>query len=167
MAACIDTFRPLAGESRDVLEAVLQLNQAHAKELSDLDAPALDRLIETAFWASSVNGGDAFIITFDQDADYHSPNFGWFKARYPRFVYVDRIAVSGPARGRGLAHRLYRSLFEEACRRGHSVIVCEVNIDPPNLPSDAFHGAHGFEEVGRAVLASGKTVRYLAKQLIT
>lgn len=165
MANSLEVVRPLAHESRDVLEAVLKLNQAHARELSDLDEPALSRLIDKAFWAATANSGDAFIIAFDQDADYDSPNFGWFKARYERFVYVDRIAVAVHARGRGLAHRLYQNLFGEASRRGHSVIMCEVNIDPPNPPSDAFHRAHGFKEVGTDVLPSGKSVRYLAKQL--
>lgn len=167
MAASHDALAPLAGASNEVLDAVLRLNQVHVTELSDLDAAALDRLVCEAFFTSVVNGGDAFLIAFDQEADYDSPNFRWFQARYGRFVYVDRIVVAAPARGRGLAKRLYESLFESACAKGQSIIACEVNHAPSNPASDAFHRAQGFEEVGRADLASGKTVRYLVKRLNT
>lgn len=165
MAASRDALAPLAGAPREVLDATLRLNQAHVAELSELDADALDRLVREAFLASVINGGDAFLIAFDQDADYDSPNFRWFQSRYRRFVYVDRVVVAAAARGRGLANRLYQGLFEFAGARGHSVIACEVNLDPPNPASDAFHRARGFEEVGRAELANGKTVRYLARRL--
>lgn len=46
---------------------------------------------------------DAGMLAMDQDADYASPNFQRFRARYPRFVYVDRIVVAQSARGRGYA----------------------------------------------------------------
>ena len=104
--------------------------------------------------------------TIDQDADYDSPNFLWFKARYPRFVYVDRIAVAAAARGRGHARSLYGDLFGAALAKGHKVVVCEVNSDPPNPASDAFHAALGFSEVGQAAIHGGKkTVRYFARPL--
>jgi len=166
MADYIDALRPLIEAPHGVFEKVLRLNQAHATELSELDEPSLRRLIDGAFFASVVNDGEAFIIAFDQDAAYDSPNFRWFHDRYRRFVYVDRIAVDGGARGRGLAHRMYRSLFERASELGHSTILCEVNLRPANRASDAFHSAYGFEEVGRAAFPGGKIVRYLAKQLI-
>jgi hypothetical protein len=45
-------------------------------------------------------------------------------------------------------------------------VVCEVNSDPPNPASDAFHAAMEFSEVGRAAIHHGsKTVRYLARVL--
>src|ERR1035437_2646288 len=84
-----------------------------------------------------------------------SRNILWFCARYPRFVYVDRIVVASSARGRGCARRLYRDLFEYAVRAGHERVVCEVNISPPNPASNAFHAALGFVEVGTASVYSG------------
>jgi predicted GNAT superfamily acetyltransferase len=51
--------------------------------------------------ARRIGNIDAFLLALDQDADYDSPNFRWFSARYPRFVYVDRIVVASAARGRG------------------------------------------------------------------
>jgi predicted GNAT superfamily acetyltransferase len=118
--------------------------------------------VRAAFWARRIGAADAFILAFDQDADYDGENFLWFKSRYDKFVYVDRIVVAAAARGRGLARILYQGLFAAASAAGHTMIVCEVNADPPNPESDAFHAAFGFREVGTAPLRSGeKTVRYL------
>ena len=144
----------------------LALNNAHATELSWLDARRLAELTARAFYARRVGEVDAFLLAFDQDADYDSPNFLWFRDRRPRFVYVDRIVVAPEARGRGYARRLYDDLFGEARRAGHDQVVCEVNTEPPNPASDAFHLALGFEEVGAAAIHGGaKTVRYLRRAL--
>ena len=146
--------------------ALLALNNAHAQELSWLEPERLEYLIGEAFLARRIGNSDAFLLAFDQDARYDSPNFIWFRARYPRFVYVDRVVVAPSARGRGCARRLYADLFEHAVRAGHDRVVCEVNTIPPNAASDAFHAALGFVEVGTAsVHGGGRTVRYLSQTL--
>jgi uncharacterized protein len=147
-------------------KALLALNNAHAQELSWLEAERLEYLISEAFLAGRIGRLDAFLLAFDQDARYDSPNFIWFRARYSRFVYVDRIVVAPSARGRGCARRLYDDVFERAVRAGHDRIVCEVNKTPPNPASDAFHAALGFVEVGTASVHGGsRTVRYLSRTL--
>ncbi len=146
--------------------ALLALNNAHAQELSWLEPEAFSRLVAGAFWAGQFGEAEAFLIALDQDADYASPNFLWLRARYDRFVYVDRVVVAAQARGRGLANRLYADLFVAAAGAGHDRIVCEVNSDPPNPASVSFHAALGFVEVGQATLPGGqKTVRYLMRTL--
>lgn len=148
------------------LGRILALNNAHATELSWLEPARLATLVERAFFVRSLDNGDAFLLAFDQDADYDSPNFLWFRARFSRFVYVDRIVVAPAARGRGLARTLYEELFARARAAAHDRIVCEVNSQPPNPASVAFHAALGFREVGVAKLAGGaKTVRYLERLL--
>src|SRR5688572_14481122 len=86
--------------------ALLALNNAHAAELSELDAAELRRLLSIAFAARMIGDAEAFLLTFEQDADYHSPNFLWFRQRYERFAYVDRVVVSPTARRGGHARRL-------------------------------------------------------------
>jgi predicted GNAT superfamily acetyltransferase/catechol 2,3-dioxygenase-like lactoylglutathione lyase family enzyme len=153
---------PAAGDAA----ALLALNNAHAVELSELAADGLARLLAVAFRARVAGEGAALLVALDQEADYDSPNFLWFRARYPRFVYVDRVVVAPAARGRGLARALYADLFAAAAAAGHERIACEVNVEPPNPVSDAFHAALGFVEVGRAHLADrGKGVRYLLREL--
>jgi predicted GNAT superfamily acetyltransferase len=149
-------------------KTLLALNNAHAQELSWLEPERLQHLIEQAFLARRIGGLDAFLLAFDQDARYDSPNFLWFCARYPRFVHVDRIVVASSARGHGCARRLYRDLFEHAAKAGHQRVVCEVNSSPPNPVSDAFHAALGFVEVGTASVYDGsREVRYLSHALTT
>ena len=145
---------------------ILALNNAHAIETSLLDEARLKSMLDEAFLATRIGDVDAFLIVFDQRARYDSSNFAWFQARYPDFVYVDRIITGPNARGKGYARSLYEDLFEKAAARGHKRVVCEVNLDPPNPGSDAFHAALGFAEVGRHLLpASGKIVRYLSKNI--
>lgn len=146
--------------------AVLELNNEHAAELSWLEPERLTALLGASFHARRIGRIEAFLMTFDQDAVYDSPNFLWFRDRYPRFVYVDRVVVAASARGRGHARRLYEDLFERAAAEGHELVTCEVNADPPNPASDAFHAALGFREVGDAVIHGGKkAVRYYAKTI--
>jgi uncharacterized protein len=147
-------------------QGLLALNNAHAQALSWLEPERLRYLVGEAFLARRIGSVDAFMLAFDQDAHYDSPNFLWFQSRYPRFVYVDRIVVASSARGRGYARQLYRDLFEHALRAGHDRICCEVNQNPPNPESYAFHATMGFIEVGAASVHDGaKTVRYLSRIL--
>jgi len=148
--------------SPETIIKIVALNNAHATELSWLDAKQLGVLLNQAFYARSIGHAEAFLLAFDETAVYGSPNYLWFRERYPRFVYIDRVVVSPAARRRGHAQRLYADLSQRAAAGRHSVICCEVNLDPPNPASDAFHAALGFTEVGRAALhGRGKTVRYL------
>lgn len=142
--------------------ALLALNNAHATELSRLDPDRLQALVGAAFMAARVGEADAFLLAFDQDAAYDSPNFQWFRARGDRFVYVDRVVVAPHGRGRGLARRLYGELVARARAAGLPRIVCEVNAIPPNPSSDSFHDALGFRAVGEGRLPGGKRVRYLS-----
>ena len=146
----------------DLIPALHRLNQDHAVELSSLTQDKLEQLISLAAYAQCCDDG-AFLLAFDQDADYDSPNFLWFRERYPRFFYVDRIVVSPLRRGEGLARFLYDDLFKRARKAGQTHIVAEVNTDPPNPGSDAFHAAMDFETVGEARLEDrGKSVRYIS-----
>jgi predicted GNAT superfamily acetyltransferase len=147
--------------------AILSLNNAHAKETSALDDASLSALLDEAFYARGIDrGATAFLIALDHNASYGSPNFLWFKASRESFVYIDRIIVSSSARGQGIARLLYDDLFARAKEAGHDQVVCEVNIEPPNPVSEAFHVAMGFGGVGQATIHNGtKSVRYFEKTL--
>lgn len=145
--------------------ALLALNNEHAAELSWLGPDDLSSLLRTAYHARIGSDQSCFLIAFDDQAAYASPNFQWFRERFARFVYVDRVAVSAAARGRGWARLLYADLFRQARADGHERICCEVNLDPPNPASDRFHAGLGFHQIGTATLPNGKTVTYLVHTL--
>ena len=145
---------------------VLALNELHAVELSALSEAQLITLIQGAIHTRVIDERAGFMIALDQAGDNDSPNFKWFKDRLDHFVYVDRIVISASHRGLGLARCLYEDLFHHAARRGYDRVVCEVNSDPPNPGSDAFHQALGFTVMGSATLEDrGKSVRYMALDL--
>lgn len=139
------------------------LNNAFAKETSFLDEADWQRLTSMSRFAFAT--ADAFIIAFDQDADYDSPNFLWFRDRYERFAYIDRIVVASSAHGQGLGRALYERLFAESKAAGYPCVLAEVNVNPPNPGSLAFHARMGFEAVGEQVLSPEKAVRYFARTL--
>ncbi len=147
-----------------VSATLLELNNTHVAETSYLAEDDWAALTGMAFVANCFPGA-AFIIALAQDAPYDNANFNWFRARLSRFVYVDRIVVAVSHQGQGLARRLYLDLFDQARAADQPAVVCEVNVDPPNPGSDAFHDRMGFREVGQATLTTGKTVRYLQKDL--
>lgn len=147
------------------LPALLALNNTHAVELSWQEPAAFAQLLECACFVRSIGGADALLVAFDQDAAYDNANFAWQKARYPRFVYIDRVVVAAHARGRGLARMLYAELSAWALAQGHERLVCEINADPPNPGSVAFHQGLGFRPVGEAQLGNGKTVSYYERLL--
>jgi predicted GNAT superfamily acetyltransferase len=146
---------------------ILLLNNTHAKETSALDGASLTTLLGMAFYARGIDrGATALLIALEHNAAYVNPNFMWFKATRESFVYIDRIIVSISGRGQGIARTLYEDLLTAAKRAGHDRVVCEVNIEPPNPASEAFHVAMGFEEIGQATILNGtKTVRYFEKML--
>lgn len=146
-------------------DALLALNNRSAVETSWLEPARIEHMVASAFAALHVPEARAFLLTFDQSADYDSPNFLWFRERFDRFVYIDRIVVGEQARGLGLARQLYEQLFDLALEAGHNLVTCEVNSTPPNPGSDAFHAAMGFVEAGSARFTEGKSVRYLTRRL--
>jgi predicted GNAT superfamily acetyltransferase len=163
----MDKTLPIAALQNGSYEQILALNNAHATETSPLDLVALSALVNQGFYARGIDGGRAaFLIALDQsNNNYASPNFLWFKARYQRYVYIDRVITAPEFRGQGLARRLYEDLFNVARASGQSIVGCEVNIKPPNPASDLFHEALGFQTVGEATIATGKTVRYMSRSL--
>lgn len=149
----------------DLIPALHQLNQDHAVELSSLSLVEFTALVQKAAYARAL-GSDGLLLTFDQDADYDSQNFLWFRERYERFIYVDRIVISPSRRGQGFARLLYEDLIEWAHGAGYERITAEFNSEPLNLGSEAFHEAMGFQTVGEAALeGKNKSVRYVVRPL--
>jgi uncharacterized protein len=151
--------------------ALLTLNNDHAVELSALSLDELDQIIRASFFSAAVNDSDALLVAFDQSFPYQHENLLWFRNYFAReadkkFVYIDRVVTAPAARGKGYARLLYTDLFQRAKSAGHSRVVCEVNLEPPNPVSDAFHASLNFCEVGRGSVHNGeRTVRYLARGL--
>jgi len=131
--------------------AVLDWNERNVAMLAPMDHAHLLRLLALVDSGSVIthDGRDVgFVLTFAAGAAYASPNYAWFASRHAEFVYLDRIVVDASARRCGVASRVYGEIEQHARELGRTLCL-EVNIDPPNEPSLAFHRSRGFVEVGR------------------
>lgn len=146
--------------------AVLALNEVNVEVLAPMDA---ERLAELSAWAHRADmiqcDGEVagFVLAFGPGTDYDSPNYRWFGDLYGQdFHYLDRIVLDDRFRRRGLGSAVYDQVEADATARGR--LALEVNIEPPNEPSLAFHTGRGYQEVGR-LGGPGKTVALMAKDL--
>ncbi len=146
--------------------ALLALNNTEAERVNALTEAALKALLASAFAARMTVDGQAFLIAFDHATPPQGPNHAWFTARESYFAYVDRVVVAPAARGQGLARALYEDLAAIAQAEMTKLLVCEVNLDPPNPESLAFHEKLGFTACGEAVdRRNGKRVQYMRKPI--
>ena len=137
---------------------ILRLNTEWVHFTSHLDEAALARLhAMSPYHRVAVSGGRvvAFLLALREGADYDSPNYRWFADRGGAFLYVDRVIVDGSAQGRGVARMLYDDLIGFARAAGIDLVVCELDVEPPNQASARFHDAYGFMEVGTQWVANG------------
>jgi predicted GNAT superfamily acetyltransferase len=153
------------------LPAILALNAACVPEVTPITLPALRALVAQAPYVRVVERDGAVagvLLGLTEQADYASPYFGWFTARYPRFFYVDRVMVAEGARRSGVGRQLYTDVEAHARGAGYPLLACEVNLRPPNVPSMSFHRQCGFVVVGtfeHPGSGGGKAVTMLAKDL--
>jgi predicted GNAT superfamily acetyltransferase len=158
-----ELLRPITPADR---AQVLTWNHDHVELLSRLDE---DRLVELLGWADLgcviTDGGRdvGFVLTFAAGTAYDSANYRWFSARYDGFYYLDRVVVDPAVRRTGVASRVYDAI-EDRARRLAPVMCLEVNVEPPNEPSLAFHRRRGYTEVGQDG-TSGHLVSLMAKEL--
>jgi predicted GNAT superfamily acetyltransferase len=148
-------------------ERVLQLNQASVQELSPLDEPRLEYILALAHRSFVVeHDGDVagFAIAIAPGKSYDSDNYRWLAERYERFLYLDRIAVDAERRRLGVGAQLYDAM--EAAAEPFGRMVCDVNIEPRNDASLAFHAARGYREVGQLAHGESKTVVLMSKELV-
>src|SRR5262245_869301 len=92
---------------------IAALGNANQTETGPLDEAKLAAMSREACLTLAIND-DAFLIAFDQDSAYDSPNFLWLRERYGNFVYVDRIVVAERARKLGYGRALYEHVISEA-----------------------------------------------------
>jgi len=151
---------------------LLAINEAAVPGVNSLDRSELERLISLS--AATLVAADSkaaeaeplgFVLCLHDGLDYESLNYAWLSERYAQFSYVDRVAVSDAARGRGVGRALYEAAFAQLAQ-SRDVLLCEVNLEPPNPQSQAFHASLGFHEIGERWLSDrSKGVVYLAKPL--
>jgi predicted GNAT superfamily acetyltransferase len=145
---------------------LVELNDAASPAVPVTSAAEMAALLDTAGFTLAAREDDTligFVIGMRAGSDYGSENYRFFDARSPDFLYVDRIVIDGSRRGAGTGRALYEAVFELARSGGLREVTCEVNLDPPNPESLAFHARLGFERIGEQETKNGSvTVALLA-----
>ena len=167
----MSNFQPIVRkiESAD-LTRVLEINNANTPGVSELTLSELETDIENCLHALAIDNehGEvcAFCITFAPDAPDAGANHRWFADRFESFVYLDRIAIDPTYQNLGLGVLLYQSVEQQMIASAqHSLLCCEVNLEPPNPGSLRFHHRIGFTEVGQQSPQQNYVVSMLSKNL--
>ena len=168
----MSTFQPVV---RDIeiadLPRVLEINNTNTPGVSELKLSELEVDLSNSLHALAIDNeyGEvcAFCITFDPGAPDAGDNHRWFAERYESFVYLDRIAINSNHQNRGLGALLYQSVEQHMLKSAeHSLLCCEVNLEPPNPGSLRFHQRIGFTEVGQSIPEyANYRVSYLSKSI--
>jgi len=136
-------------EARDE-DFILALNAACTPAVGDMSAQDYR---DIAGWAHRIVIAEAdskpvgFMILIRPGSAYPSDNYGWFEEQFAHQLYVDRIAVGRSARGLGVGRVLYEEALRMAADLGEERVTAEVNEDPPNPESMAFHVKLGFRHL--------------------
>ncbi len=144
---------------------VLGLNDRHEHLTAPMDRDRLRHLDEVGAVEVFREAGEfaGFVVTVTSGAAFDSENFAWFTERYDSFCYLDRIVVHEHARRLGLARRVYDEV-EARAARNVPLLTLEVNIEPPNEASLAFHAGRGFAQVGERLIVDHR-VAMMVKRL--
>ncbi|HNV85177.1 MAG TPA: GNAT family N-acetyltransferase [Arenimonas sp.] len=139
------------------LDSVLAMNNAAGVGILPMDAAKVRFFWENAdyFRVAEVDGLIAgFLIAVSHDAAHDSSNFLWFRERYEKFLYIDRIVIASARRSVGVGRVFYGDVQSFAEVR-YPHLAAEVFIENDNHPALIFHGSFGFREVGQHVMAPG------------
>lgn len=142
-------------------ESLCVMNRMDEARLSPMDADRYAHLCTLAVYRKVAVVDDAvagFLIGFRDGSSYESINYRWFNERMKAFFYIDRIVVDARFRKMGIARLLYQDVQAYAREHDLNWLAAEIDIEPPNTSSLAFHNAFGFSEVGTQVYGEGKMV---------
>ena len=124
------------------IELLYELNQQNVPELGYLDNVShLKKLIDSSSSIIILQDDNliiGFCLLFREGCSYKSPNYFYFKNKYNKFIYIDRVVVKSSMIGKGGGRLIYNEVFKRA-KKESLPICCEVNIKPLNKGSMLFH----------------------------
>jgi predicted GNAT superfamily acetyltransferase len=163
----VDALRIRPAQNQD-FERILAINEAGHPGVSPL---TLAELAATCAGGLHCHVAEldrevaGYVITYTDADVYDGEEFNWFKRSFARFLYIDQIAIARSARRAGVGSQIYHRLEQRAREQALTSLVCEVNLDPPNPVSLAFHTRQSFVEVETLATADGRTVSLRRKEL--
>ena len=153
----------------DFFSFLLKSNNVNKPEVGALDEEKLQLLIDQANYCKIVFYNDdpaGFLLCLPENIKYDSINYEWVSERYKNFMYIDRISVIQEFQNKQLGTALYNDLIKYSREENYDIILCEVNIYPPNPKSIRFHKRFDFIECGSQFTEGGKKqVQFFFREL--
>ncbi len=156
------TLRPLVPTD---LERIVELNNQAYPAVPVTTPEEMTALVElSSLGVVAENDGRVigFVLAIDPGSNYTSENYTFFTERAAdtglASLYVDRVVIDVNDRGRGTGRLLYSAVFDRARADGRDEVTCEVNLDPPNPGSLAFHARLQFARVGEQPTKGGSVI---------
>ena len=149
------SLRPLTASD---IPRIVELNDAASPAVPITSPQEMAELLDLAgFTFAAVDGDEVqgFLIGMTPGSSYASENYRFFDQRGKEYLYIDRIVIDQTVRGAGIGRTLYTAVFDLARAQGRTEVDCEVNIQPPNPQSLAFHARMGFQRVGEQETKGG------------
>ena len=150
------------------LKDVLRLNNASIPAVNELNSKDLEEIVMMSrkSWVIESEGVIvASLLILGPGESYQSNNYTWLEKQFTNFCYVDRIMVDAQAKRQGFGKQLYETLEVYAIEQKAEILLCEVNIEPPNPQSLAFHINLGWEPFHVREHGPKKKVQYLKKHI--
>ena len=161
----INMLRELKEEDQ---EALLVLNNASTPAVNPLTLEELKSILFIAekCWIEEIDGElAAALIIIGPDQPYSSDNYTWLETQFSNYCYVDRIMVDQNHKRKGFGNKLYQELEKYAECNDARTLLCEVNLEPPNPQSIAFHTRLKWEPFFEREHGPGKKVQYFKKDI--
>jgi hypothetical protein len=152
----------------DDLATIWRINEANVPEVGSVSLDRLRYLVgESAIALAADLDGDVvgFCLVLAPGSGYDSSNYRWFAEHRPAAWYLDRVAIDAGRWGVGVGRALYDEVVVRLERRGVGALGLEVNSDPPNDRSLAFHQRQGFVELERRMTPYGIEVAMMERLL--
>ena len=152
----------------NLFDFILSSNQENEPQVGSLDKVKLQSLLDQANYCKVAfhnNEPAGFLLCLPDNIEYESLNYKWVSERYSNFMYIDRISVLQKFQNLKLGTALYTDLLYFSIENGYDIILCEVNIMPPNPGSIRFHKKFDFVECGSQFTEGGtKEVQFFYKK---
>lgn len=159
-------MRPFAEGDR---AALLQLNAQNRPAVAPLDECTLTALL--AFDGQHLVAVDqtgamvGYLLSFSRESGYDDTEICELRRRLTEpFVYICQIVIAPAYRRQRIGRAFYAAIEDVAQRRGMRVLCCDVNTDPPNPESFAFHRRLGFAEHSRGIAGNGMAIAFLVRR---
>jgi predicted GNAT superfamily acetyltransferase len=149
-------------------DAILLINEASQPHVARLDALELQRLrslgahvLVAQLGLDSLQG---YLLAFTHEDRYDAEEFLALRQRlHCPFLYIDQVAIHPNFRRAGGGGCLYEAARGLALALGLEKLCCEVNLNPPNPRSLAFHEHAGFSQLGVLAVKDGRDVMLLSR----